>query len=142
MWFSNTIKIYVYIYIKYNIPIYISSLIKFIKVTRKKIQAQMKMALSEQRVDPEINHPEAHALVCSETGPDSTWTEEPQQLKTHSLRLKNLYPLQKTFCGDVIVSATSWTEPQIPPLLIQHLPLQNNLRQRKYIMLYLPSANN
>ena len=66
------VNIYVYIYLNDNIPIYISSPIKFIKVTRKKIPAQMKMALSEQRVDPEINHPEAHALVCSETGPDST----------------------------------------------------------------------
>ena len=66
------VNIYVYIYLNYNIPIYISSLIKFIKVTRKKIQAQMKMALFEQRVDPEINLPEAHDLVCSETGPDST----------------------------------------------------------------------
>ena len=76
----------------------------------------------------------ALAQNCSETGLVSTWTEERQQLNTHSPKPQNHFQLHvKTFCGDEIVSAISWTEPQIPPSAIQALLFQINHHQSKFM---------
>ena len=50
---------------------------------------------------------EVHDPDYSRTELVLTWIDKPQRRKTPNLKLKNQILLQKTFCGDVIVSVIS-----------------------------------
>ena len=65
----------------------------------------------------------------------SIWIDKPQRRKTPNPKLKNQILLQKTFCGDVIVSAISLIEiPKLITRVVQPLPFQIKNLQRKYTL--------